>query len=102
MTYISRIVSLKGRENVICGRDMGNILEEGVVYGVQKRMCIITLIPIGEGVPVPDGVRMDHIFLSGRYLLIKDEYRNQLIKEEFLDADQIERAVQGTDGDDWI
>ena len=102
MSYISRIVSLKDWGKVLYGRDLGNALDEGIVYGVQKVMGVITLIPIGEAVVPDKRWKLSSIIGNGKHCLTKDEYRSQLIKEDFLDEKEIEGAVNGTSGDDGI
>lgn len=45
---IARILSLKGFDGVLIGRDLGNILENGVVSQVLKIDNTLLLHPLGE------------------------------------------------------
>ena len=102
MSYISRLVSLKGFNKVVIGRDLGNALDEGVIYGIQKVMGVITLVPIGEAVTPDPRWKVSTILTDGKHYLTKDEYRKQLVSEDFLDEKQIEAYVNGTSSNDGI
>ena len=94
MAYISRLVSLKGFDNVIIGRDIGGVLQQGVVYGVQSFGGVITLVPISEAVTPMKGMGLAGIIVDGKHYLTKDEYRAELEKQE-VEPETIERYVNG-------
>ena len=102
MTYISRIIRLKGWHSVLYGRDLGDVLDDGIVYGVQKIMDVITLVPIGEAVTPHFGWKLANIIRSGRHCLTKEEYRAILIEDGFLSKKEIEQYVNGTSSSDGI
>lgn len=102
MAYISRVVSLKGFPQIIMGRDIGKALDEGIIYGVQNVMGVITLVPIGEAV-VPDlRWKIHNIITDGKHLLTKEEFRAELVNNGFLDDEDIERHINGTSSSDGV
>ena len=78
MPIISRIVSLKGFSNVICGRDLNKILKEGVVYGLQDIGGVIMLVELGEAAELEKGLGISNIMMGGTYMLTKEEREKEL------------------------
>lgn len=84
-TCISRIVKLNGFDNVLLGRDLGNALKEGVVYGITNLAGVIFLTELGEhaqGRPNGEDRTISQIAVGGEYCLTKEEYAEQLKREE--------------------
>lgn len=84
MSYISRITSLKGFKNVVIGRDMGNVLKNGHVYGMISIDGYIIMKDLGEHADarmIQDGGTINHIITEGVYCLTKTEYLAQLENE---------------------
>lgn len=102
MAYISRLVSLKGFGKVLIGRDIGSALDEGIIYGIQKVMGVITLVPIGEAVVPDKRGKLSTIIADGKHYLTKDEFRAELVKDNFHDEKTIERYINGTSDSDGI
>ena len=102
MAYISRVVSLENFDNILIGRDIGQALDKGIIYGIQKVMGVITLVPIGEAVVPDKRWKVSNILMDGKHYMTKDEFRAELVKQEFLDEETIERYINGTSSSDGI
>lgn len=82
MAYISRIISLKGYNNVLLGRDLAKALKPGTVYGIRDLMGIITLEELGPHAQLEQGMGIAGIITEGVYALTEKEYAAQLKAEE--------------------
>lgn len=83
MVYLSRIVSLKGFDNVLLGRDLAKALKPGMVYGIRDIMGIITLEELGPHASFTHrGNTVGQIASNGRYCLTEEEFAAQQEAEE--------------------
>lgn len=87
---ICRIVSLRGFQGVITGRDLGGVFNEGHVYSAVKIGDEIILTDLGEHaveewLENSNGVltgTINHYAMSGTTKMTKEEYARQLENEE--------------------
>lgn len=85
---ISRIVKLRDHHNVMVGQDLANILEDGMIYGIQELMGVITLIPIGPSAHTivaykrypsfkSDPRTKGQILMDGTTYITEEEYKKE-------------------------
>lgn len=79
MKSLTRIVSLPKHDNVICGRDLGEILEKGMVYEIKEFLGEIIVKKIGKSALAKNGCPSENseiqtIITHSSYLLTEDEF----------------------------
>lgn len=82
----TRIVSLPKHDNVICGRDLGEILEKGMVYEIKEFLGEIIVEKIGKSALAKNGCPSENsqiqmIMTQSSYLLTEEEIREIREKE---------------------
>lgn len=81
---LTRIASLDKWKNVLAGRDLGNMFEEGYVYAGMKAGNDIVFTKLGKHAQMPYfyGQPIDVIYMDGSHLLTEDEYKLKLELQE--------------------
>jgi len=80
---ITRIVKLKGFNNIIAGRDLSNIFKDGHVYSVTEIMGEIMIKDLGEHALINnyESHTFTQIMTDGSYCMTKEEKQRQLDAE---------------------
>lgn len=76
---ITRLTKLKGFDNLLAGRDLANVFEEGCVYDVIKIADTIIVKKRGEHALKNNYSydRFSDIMMEGSYCLTKEEYERR-------------------------
>lgn len=78
----TRFAKLKGFDNLLVGRDLGNIFKEGHIYSVTETLGTIIIKDLGEHSFMKDyaGKTYPDIIADGSYYVTKDEKKILLDK----------------------
>ena len=74
---ITRIAKVKASKDIIAGRDLAGIFEDGHVYSVTKIMGEIIVKDLGEPALMNnhEGQRITNVILDGSHCLTQEEKR---------------------------
>ena len=77
---ITRITKLDGFSDVLMGRDLAGIFEEGHVYSAVKILDQIIITDLGKHAKMDmfKGQSLSGIAMDGSYCLTEEEYQKQL------------------------
>lgn len=74
---VTRISKLKGFPDIIAGRDLAKVFEEGHVYSIEKIMDVIMVRDLGEYANGRYSDSYPSIMNDGTYLLTIEEDKKQ-------------------------
>lgn len=77
---ITRVCKLEDMHNIIFGRDLGGVFEEGALYSVQKIAGEIIFIKIGNHAKIKDFEfkKWSDLMADGNCLLTEKEYEKKI------------------------
>ena len=86
---ITRLTKLDDFQNILAGRDLAGVFEEGHVYSAVKILDQIILTDLGEHAKMENYKRktFTSIIMDGTYCFTKEEYQKRLQLKDGVDTE---------------